>query len=54
MAVIKVKPGDKITKGPGWRLTATKGVKRVFKDCTVLSSVNDGATRLVVLRVPKK
>lgn len=48
----RAKKGERMTKGNKWWLAATRGKKRVFKG-TLITTVNDGTTRLAIFRVPK-
>ncbi len=48
----KAKKGERLTKGNGWRLAATKGRKRVFVG-TLLETINLGPQRIAIFSVPK-
>jgi len=50
--IIEPKKGIKITKGSGWKLTATEGTPREFK-AKCLGTVNSGDVRIAFFRVPK-
>ncbi len=49
---VKAKPGDRMTKGQGWRLATTKGKKRVFVG-TLIDTINIGTKRIAIFSVPK-
>lgn len=44
--------GERMTVGRGWRLVATKGVRRIFSG-TLVDTINVGSTRLAIFKVPK-
>jgi hypothetical protein len=48
----KAGKGERMTRGKGWRLAATKGRKRVFVG-TLLQTINLGDKRLAIFSVPK-
>jgi len=48
----RARVGERMTKGGGWRLAATKGSKRIFF-ATLKTTVNAGNVRLAVFSVPK-
>lgn len=48
----RARRGDRMTKGQGWRLAATRGDKRVFVG-TLLTTINMGEKRIAVFSVPK-
>ena len=48
----KARKGERMTKGTGWRLATTKGRKRVFV-ARLIDTINVGATRIAIFRVPK-
>lgn len=45
--------GERLTKGPVWRLITVKGKKRVFAG-TLIETINAGSVRLAVFSVPKE
>lgn len=54
MAIKKRVPkGVKMTRGPGWLLTTTKGRVRKFRG-NLLGTINWGSTRIAMFRVTKK
>jgi hypothetical protein len=48
----RAKRGERMTRGKGWRLIATKGKRRVFVG-TLLETINLGSKRLAIFSVPK-
>lgn len=48
----KAKKGERMTKGAGWKIAATKGSKRVFSG-TLLQTINAGKHRIAIFSVPK-
>jgi hypothetical protein len=48
----KARRGERMTKGSGWRLAATRGSKRVFAG-TLLHTINYTNTRIAIFSVPK-
>ena len=49
----RTRKGDRMTKGNGWRLLATKRRKRVFAG-TLIWTFNFGEKRLAVFNLPKR
>lgn len=57
MAAITIKgqtarKGERMTRGAGWKLVASRGRKRVFS-ATLKGTVNSGNVRLAIFSVPK-
>jgi len=48
----KAKRGERMTKGSGWKLAATKGRKRIFAG-TLIETINLGKWRVAIFSVPK-
>jgi hypothetical protein len=48
----KAPRGERMSKGTGWRLAATKGRKRIFV-ATLLHTINTGNKRIAIFSVPK-
>jgi hypothetical protein len=52
MSGAKAKKGERMTKGRGWRLAATKRKRRIFVG-TLLETTNVNGGRLAIFSVPK-
>ena len=48
----KVKRGERMTLGKGWKLVHEDGDERVFS-ATLKATINEGKTRLAIFVVPK-